>query len=87
MSEQYLTIAQIAEMLAVSLDTARRLFEREPGVVNVGSKVGRPGRPYRTLRIPRSALERVLAARAVKGDASAQYAGHLTGRKGEELNG
>lgn len=77
MNEQYLTVAEVAEMLDVSRDTVRRMFANEPGVVNVGPQRSRTGRPYRVLRIPRSVLERVLAGRAVKRDTSARNDGEL----------
>lgn len=64
-------------MLDVSRDTIRRMFAEEPGVVNVGAQRRHASRPYRILRIPRSVLERVLAARAVKGITSAQNDGEL----------
>ena len=72
MNEQYLTVAEVAQMLDVSRDTVRRMCAEEPGVINVRSKIRRSGRPYRVLRIPRSVLERVLADRAVNSDASAR---------------
>jgi len=71
MNEQYLTVAEVAEMLGVSRDTVRRMFAEEPGVVNVKAQRRRTSRSYRILRIPRSVLERVLADRAVKENASA----------------
>lgn len=51
-------------MLNISRDTVRRMFETEPGVINVGPRRG-VGRQYRVLRIPRSVLNRVMAARQV----------------------
>ena len=68
MNEEYLTVAEVAEMLDVSRDTVRRIFAMEPGVIDLASHGNRTGRPYRTLRIPRSTLERVLAGRAVQGE-------------------
>jgi len=71
MNDQYLTVAEVAQMLDVSRDTVRRMFAGEPGVINVGPQGKRASRPYRVLRSPRSVLERVLAGRSVKGDTSA----------------
>ena len=64
MTQDYLTIAEVADMLNISRDTVRRMFEKEPGVINVGPRHG-AGRRYRVLRIPRSVLNRVVATREV----------------------
>ena len=77
MDEQYLTVAEVAQMLDVSRDTVRRMFAAEPGVINVGPQRRRASRPYRVLRIPRCVLERILAGRSVKGDTSAQNDGEM----------
>ena len=59
-SEPHYSPAQIADIWAVSTDTVRKLFEREPGVLVIGSDVPRRGkRSYKTLRIPQSVMERV----------------------------
>jgi hypothetical protein len=56
--EKLFTPAELASRWALSLDTVRRLFEREPGILVFSSR--RPGRrQYRTLRIPVSVAERV----------------------------
>jgi DNA-binding transcriptional regulator LsrR (DeoR family) len=77
MNEQYLTVAEVAKMLDVSRDTVRRMFAKEPGVINLGPQRRRASRRYRILRIPRSVLERVLAGRAVEGETSARNDGEL----------
>lgn len=64
MDETFLSIAEVADTLNVSRDTVRRMFETEPGVINVSPRSG-GGRQYRVLRIPRSVLNRVMAARQV----------------------
>jgi hypothetical protein len=64
MDDEYLTVAAVADMLNISRDTVRRMFETEPGVINVGPRQG-GGRRYRVLRIPRGVLNRVMVARAV----------------------
>jgi len=51
-------------MLNISRDTVRRMFNGEPGVINVGPQLG-AGRRYLVLRIPRGVLNRVMAARQV----------------------
>jgi hypothetical protein len=59
-AERHYTVAEISQMWQLSPDSVRRLFEREPGVLALGS--GRsPGckRRYTTLRVPESVLARV----------------------------
>jgi hypothetical protein len=49
---------EVAQMLRVSVDTVRRRLAHEPGVIVIYiPKRGR--RPYRTLRIPQSVLDRL----------------------------
>ena len=49
---------EVAKMLRVSVDTIRRLLAHEPGVIVIYiPKKGK--RPYRTLRIPQSVLDRL----------------------------
>ena len=58
--EQHYTAADIARQWGLSVDTVRRLFEHEPGVLIVEPTRGRfSRRRYRTLRIPESIAERV----------------------------
>jgi hypothetical protein len=52
-------VGQIAELLSLSADVVRRLFEREPGVLVLGNDGSRRKRGYHTLRIPESVMERV----------------------------
>ena len=63
--ERNFTVEQVAEHLAVSVDTARRLFQNEPGVIKIGQPSRRTGRVlkrrYYTLRIPESVADRVIA--------------------------
>jgi hypothetical protein len=59
-SEVYLTVVEVAERLKINEDTVRRLFLNEPGVVVICfPRKGR--RVYRTVRIPESVFQRVLA--------------------------
>jgi hypothetical protein len=51
----------VAEILKVSTDTVLRKFSTVPGVIDLGSPEDRRKRQYRTLRIPREALERLIA--------------------------
>lgn len=48
-----------SELAGLSSDTIRRLFEDEPGVVNIGERNPRRKRRYVTLRIPQSVAARV----------------------------
>jgi hypothetical protein len=57
-SEPLLTVAEVAALWNLSVDWTRQLLENEPGVVIFGSN-GHGRRKYRTLRIPRSVVERV----------------------------
>jgi hypothetical protein len=64
--EDHLTIDQIAEKLHVSVDTARRIFVNEPGVILLPGKPSRFKRQYQTLRVPVSVFRRVYARMQVK---------------------
>lgn len=57
--ERHYTIAEIAELWSLSRDSVTRLFEKEPGVLALGTKKPRGKRRYLTLRISESVLERV----------------------------
>lgn len=57
-TERHFSPEQIGEMWSLSSDTARRLFEHEPGVLVIERKRSR-ARRYRTLRIPESVAARV----------------------------
>ena len=66
MEQQFYTVAEAAEILKVSTDTATRLFEDELGVVDLGSKEQSHKRRYRVLRIPHSVFNRVIHKRRVQ---------------------
>jgi len=52
--------AEIAKRWSLSVDSVRKLFENEPGVLVLGNVASRRGkRSYTTLRIPEHVLERV----------------------------
>lgn len=52
--------AEIAELWSLSVDSVRKLFENEPGVLVLGNAEPRRGkRSYTTLRIPEHVIERV----------------------------
>lgn len=51
--------SEIAELWNLSVDSVRKLFENEPGVVQIGERARRGKRRYVTLRIPESVVARV----------------------------
>jgi hypothetical protein len=61
--EQCLSPADISAKLKLSVDTVRRLFENEEGVLRIGRETRRVGQQYRrhyfVLRIPVSVFQRV----------------------------
>jgi hypothetical protein len=59
MYERHYSPAELAEMWSLSLDTVRRMFEDEPGVLVFENPVRSSSRRFRTLRIPESVAERV----------------------------
>lgn len=60
-NERYYSPAELAARLNFSTDKIRKLFEHEPGVLVFTNPTPRRGkRPYKTLRIPDSVLQRVL---------------------------
>ncbi len=60
----------LATKLSLSTTKVRRMFEREPGVLKIGTPSKRLGRKlkrrYYTLRIPDSVVRRVVARLTVK---------------------
>lgn len=56
MEEKHYTVAQVADVWGISVDLARDIFRKEPGVV----AFDRTGNgKYITLRVPESVMERV----------------------------
>jgi hypothetical protein len=51
--------AEVADLWQLNVETIRRLFQDEPGVVVLQSPAKKSRRPYKTIRIPQSVLERV----------------------------
>lgn len=66
MDEEIYSIAEIAKILKVSTDKVVRLFQDEPGVINLGAPEKLHKRRYRILRIPASVMHRVLQQRRIK---------------------
>jgi hypothetical protein len=60
MEEQFYTVAEAAAILKVSTDKITRMFEHEPGVVDLGSPEKLHKRRYRVLRIPHAVFNRVI---------------------------
>ena len=59
MKEKHYTPDDLAGMWGVSVDSIRRIFREEPGVLKMGDKNPKHKRQYLTLRIPESVVERV----------------------------
>ena len=57
--ERHFTPAEVAELWHFDVETIRRLFDNEPGVMVLQTLARRGKRPYRTIRIPQSVLDRV----------------------------
>ena len=53
MKEKYLTPKDVAEIMGISISSARDRMAEMPGCIDVGSGGGK----YRTLRVPESGLE------------------------------
>jgi transcriptional antiterminator len=62
--ERHYSVAEIAEIWALSEKTVRRMFEDEDGVLKWGIPETRRKRGYITIRIPESVLLRVHRKRA-----------------------
>jgi hypothetical protein len=58
-AERHYSPSEVAESWHLHIETIRRLFQDESGVVVLQSPVKKGRRPYKTLRIPQSVLERV----------------------------
>jgi hypothetical protein len=60
--EPHFNIQEIARALEISEELARRIFEKEEGVLRIGNEMSIKGRRrYLTLRVPRSVFRRVYA--------------------------
>jgi hypothetical protein len=58
-AERHYAPSEVAELWRFNVETIRQLFQDEPGVVVLQSAVKKGKRPYKTIRIPQSVLERV----------------------------
>jgi hypothetical protein len=58
-TERHYTIREIADMWNISYQTARRMFQDQPGVLAFSMRrMCGQGRPHVSLRVPASVLER-----------------------------
>jgi hypothetical protein len=57
--EKHYSINEISQLWGLSQKTVRRIFEQEPGVVQLANHKSRFKRSYVTRRIPESVLRRV----------------------------
>jgi predicted transcriptional regulator len=60
LSTRYYSVKEIADLLNLSQDCVRKLFQSEAGVLVLGDQSSKYKRRYTTLRIPESVLRRVL---------------------------
>ena len=58
-AERHYTPAEVADLWHLNVETIRRMFQDEPGVVVIQGTPKKGKRPYKTIRIPQSVLERV----------------------------
>ena len=58
-AERHYAPAEVAGLWHLNVETIRRMFQDEPGVVVFQGPVKKGRRPYKTIRIPQSVLERV----------------------------
>ena len=58
-AERHYAPAEVAELWHLDVETIRRLFRDEPGVLVLQGPFKKGKRPYTTIRIPQSVLERV----------------------------
>lgn len=58
-SERHYAPSEVAELWHLDVETIRRLFQDEPGVVVLQSPAKKGRRRYKTMRIPQTVLERV----------------------------
>ena len=58
-AERHYAPTDVAALWSLDVETIRRIFLREPGVVVLQSPAKKGRRQYRTIRIPQTVLERV----------------------------
>lgn len=70
LTETVYTLNELAAILKVCRDTARKLVIDEPGVIRIGHATRRNRRSYLTLRVPESVVRRVVARLTLGGRAA-----------------
>jgi len=63
---QAYSVAEVAAITGFSRQTMTRLFEHEKGVLTVGRAETLHKRAYRSIRIPRAVVERVMQVLSVR---------------------
>ncbi len=58
-AERHYTASEVGALWCLNVETIRRMFQDETGVVVLQGPVKKGKRPYKTIRIPHSVLERV----------------------------
>jgi hypothetical protein len=58
-AERHYAPSEIGELWQLNVETIRRLFQNEPGVIVLEGPARKGKRPYKTIRIPQRVLERV----------------------------
>ena len=58
-AERHYAPAEVASLWSLDVETIRRIFRQEPGIVVLQSPFKKHKRSYETIRIPHSVLERV----------------------------
>jgi hypothetical protein len=57
--ERHYTAGEVADLWHFNVETVRRIFEHEPGVMVLQAPTMKRKRVYKTLRIPQTVLNRV----------------------------
>jgi hypothetical protein len=58
-AERHYAPSEIATLWHLNVETIRKLFQEEQGVLVIEAPIKKGKRPYKTIRIPQSVLERV----------------------------
>lgn len=66
MEDELYSVKEVAARLKLSGDKVTRMFQDEPGVIDLGAAELMHKRRYRILRIPASVLNRVLQKRRIQ---------------------
>jgi hypothetical protein len=58
-TEKHYSIAEVAELWGLSWTTVKRMIEGEHGILTFGNPGSAKRKPYQTIRIPESVLQRL----------------------------